>query len=59
MSKVASWHSPERDVFHNNDQCKEGEHVEPHNRVEGPSDKRLCKRCEALNLKEEKVRQEI
>lgn len=58
MSKVAPWHSPERDVYHNNTDCKEGEHVEPHNRVEGKGGKRLCKRCLALNLKDEnKVRQ--
>ena len=49
--KVYPFHSkkPETDVHHNNDECTEGNNIEPENKVPGTKGLPLCEHCERLN----------
>lgn len=51
MAKVADFHSatPGTIVYHNNDQCTEGNNIERRNLVRGKGNKKkLCARCKQL-----------
>lgn len=37
------------EVYHNNDQCTEGNNIEIRNLQKGTGNKRLCSRCAELN----------
>lgn len=45
------WHSTERDVYHNNIECYDGNNIEKKYYKSGTGSKRLCKTCEKLNKK--------
>ena len=49
--RVASFHSKLRGtaVYHNNNECTEGNNIEPKNLVKGTGGLRLCKRCDREN----------
>lgn len=49
--RVEPFHSkkPGIEVYHNNDQCTEGNNVEIYNRVHGTGGLRLCDHCRRLN----------
>jgi hypothetical protein len=51
MSRVAPFYSdePGRKVYHNNNQCTEGNNIEARNWRSGTGNKRLCERCKELN----------
>lgn len=53
MGKVAAYHSTLAaiQVYHDNDKCTEGNNIERRNWKAGKGGKRLCRRCETLNLK--------
>jgi hypothetical protein len=54
MPITTSWYSARKgtEVYHNNSGCTEENNIEPYNVREGTGDKRLCKHCERLNLRE-------
>jgi hypothetical protein len=48
MTKVAPFHSKlpsDRPVYHNSDQCKEGNNIETYNRVSGTGGRQRCEHC--------------
>jgi hypothetical protein len=48
MSKVPAFHSKatrHRRVYHNNDECTEGNNIESYNKVAGTGGLPLCKNC--------------
>ena len=49
--KVNPFHSklPETEVYHNNNECTEGDNIQPENRVSGTGGHRLCSGCRELN----------
>jgi len=50
--KVAPFHSKlpsDKRVHHNNDQCTEGNNIEPRNKVKGTGGYPLCNHCSRLN----------
>lgn len=49
--KVAPFHSkePGTEVYHNNNECTEGNNIESYNRVSGTGGLRLCDHCKRLN----------
>ena len=49
LSTPQAWHSELRDVYHNNDECTEGNNIERENRLPGTGGKRLCSHCALLN----------
>lgn len=51
--KVNSFHSkkPGTQVYHNNNQCTEGNNIEAYNKVPGTGSLRLCSGCKELNAK--------
>jgi len=51
MAKVDPFYSikPGTDVHHNNDECTEGNNIEPENRRAGTGGHPLCSRCEELS----------
>jgi hypothetical protein len=52
MAKVAPFHSKrtqDRNVYHNNDKCMEGNNIETRNRVSGTGGRPLCNRCSQLS----------
>ena len=54
--KVSPFHSklPGTKVHHNNNECTEGNNIEPENRVTGTGGLPLCKHCKKLNTSERK-----
>ncbi|MEV1332718.1 hypothetical protein AB0J20_24460 [Micromonospora costi] len=48
MARVSPFHSVLQSVHHNNNQCTEGNNIEPRNRREGTGGKPLCHRCANL-----------
>ena len=51
MKTLNSWYSAKPDivVYHNNDECTEGNNIEPKNVREGTGEKKLCSHCARLN----------
>ncbi|MDO8307492.1 MAG: hypothetical protein Q7V58_03935 [Actinomycetota bacterium] len=49
MSKVSPFHSRLQDKHHNNNQCTEGNNIEPRNRVSGDGGKPLYDHCRKLS----------
>ncbi len=49
MSKVAPFNAKDSGVYHNNNQCTEGNNIETRNWKSGDGGKRLCKHCKELN----------
>ena len=52
MPKVAPFHSVkpnDRNVYHDNSRCTEGNNIEWYNRVPGTGGLRLCTACAELN----------
>lgn len=49
--KCAPFHSkePGTAVHHNNDECVDGNNIEPENKVPGTGGFPLCKRCQGMN----------
>ena len=54
MSKRAPWHAEDSDVYHNNDQCTEGNNIEEENRRNGKGKRDLCKHCKRFNKLDKK-----
>ena len=54
MTRRAPWHSerPGELVYHDNDQCTEGQRVPGLYRAEGTAGRPLCKTCATLNAAE-------
>ena len=52
MAKVKAFHSTLRStsVYHNNDECTEGNNIEKRNLQQGTGGKKLCHHCNNLNL---------
>ena len=51
MTKVAAFHSKlpnDRNVYHNNNKCTEGDNIEKSNRVDGTGGRPLCEHCARL-----------
>jgi hypothetical protein len=48
MAKVAPFHSVKQTVYHNNNQCTEGNNIEPQNKRQGTGGKPLCSHCARL-----------
>jgi hypothetical protein len=51
MAKVPSFHSKkpsDRPVYHDNDECTEGNNIETENRVPGTGGRRQCEHCARL-----------
>lgn len=46
--KVSPFHSRLQSVHHNNNQCTEGNNIEPRNRLSGTGGKPLCGHCVRL-----------
>ena len=40
---------PGTEVYHDNDECTEGDNIQPENRTSGTGGLRLCDRCRELN----------
>lgn len=52
MAKVSPFHSSketDRKVYHNNDQCTEGNNIEAKYRKSGTDGRPLCDRCSKLS----------
>lgn len=49
--KVNPFHSKEEgiEVYHNNNNCTEGDNIQPYNKVSGTGGLRLCDHCRRLN----------
>jgi hypothetical protein len=51
MAKVRPYHTktlehpPERNVYHDHDNCPDGRHILPHNKETGTGNRPLCKEC--------------
>ena len=51
MGKVAAFHSKrpnDRNVYHDNDRCTEGNNIESYNRVSGTGGRPQCEHCAKL-----------
>jgi hypothetical protein len=51
MVKVAPFHSKlpsDRNVYHDNDKCTEGNNIETYNKVPGTGGRRRCEHCAEL-----------
>lgn len=51
MAKVAAFHSvkeTDRQVYHDNDECTEGNNIEPENRRPGTDNRPRCEHCARL-----------
>lgn len=51
MARVAAFHSKkvsDRNVYHDNDRCTEGNNIEPQNRVSGTGGRPKCEHCSRL-----------
>jgi len=51
MAKVAAFHSKKPgtpSVYHDNNSCKEGNNIEPENKVNGTGGRPQCKHCATL-----------
>jgi hypothetical protein len=52
MAKVKPFHSKlqhDRNVYHDNDRCTEGNNIEKQNRVEGTGGRPKCEHCARLS----------
>ena len=49
MAKVPPFHAADSDVYHDNDQCTEGNNIESQNRRSGTGGKRKCDHCQRLS----------
>ncbi len=49
MPQVASFHSKDQQVYHNNSKCGPGSEIPAHNKISGTGNKPLCKDCQKLN----------
>ena len=49
MAKVAPFHAVDSDVYHDNNQCTEGNNIERENRRSGTGGKRKCDHCKRLS----------
>ena len=52
MPKTNPWYSiktSDRNVYHNNTKCTEGDNIQPENRRSGTGGRPLCNHCERLN----------
>jgi hypothetical protein len=52
MAKVAAWHSKrvqDRNVYHDNTACTEGNNIEAQNRVAGTGGRPKCNHCAKLS----------
>ena len=52
MAQVPAWHSrliQDRNVYHDNDRCTEGNNIEQRNRVAGTGGRPKCARCAELD----------
>jgi len=52
MAKVRPWHSKlilDRNVYHDETRCTEGNNIEPRNRVDGAGGRPKCHHCRALS----------
>ena len=49
MAKVAAFHAEDSDVYHDNNQCTEGNNIESRNRKSGTGGKRKCSHCARLS----------
>lgn len=52
MAKVAPFHSKQpndRNVYHDNDKCTEGNNIERRNRVAGTGGRPKCQHCQRLS----------
>lgn len=51
MAKVAPFHStePGTEVYHDNDQCTEGNNIESENLAQGTGNLRQCSKCASLS----------
>ncbi|MBK7233807.1 MAG: hypothetical protein IPH93_16485 [Saprospiraceae bacterium] len=52
MAKSAPFHSvreTDKQVYHNNSSCTEGNNIEPQYRRSGTDNRPLCKSCEKIN----------
>ncbi len=50
MGVTSPWHSNKnKNVYHNNTKCTEGNNIESENRVSGTGDLRICDHCRRLN----------
>jgi hypothetical protein len=52
MSKVAPFHSKlkqDRNVYHDESRCTEGNNIEPRNRVAGTGGRPKCSRCREIS----------
>ena len=49
--QVNPFHSKRKEVevYHNNNECTEGNNIEPENLKQGTGGRRLCERCEEKN----------
>ena len=48
MAKVAPFHAEGSVVYHDNNQCTEGNNIERRNRKSGTGNKRKCAHCKRL-----------
>ena len=48
MAKVAPFHSIKSSVYHDNNQCTEGNNIEPQNKLQGTGGKPKCQHCQRL-----------
>ena len=51
MAKVAPFHSKkksDRNVYHDNSSCTEGNNIEPQNKVSGTGGRPKCEHCQRL-----------
>ncbi len=57
MSVVAPWHSSkDSKVYHDNDECTEGNNIETKYRLPGKGNRKLCKKCEELKRIEQQAK---
>ena len=49
MAKVPAFHAEGSGVYHDNNQCTEGNNIEPRNRESGTGGKRKCFHCSRLS----------
>jgi hypothetical protein len=52
MAKVAPWHSKlilDRNVYHDETRCTEGNNIESRNRVAGTGNKPKCHHCKTIS----------
>ena len=49
MAKVPAFNAKDSDVYHDNDECTEGNNIEARNRESGTGGKRKCNRCSELS----------